>query len=58
MDITLYKAKFDELTADLVARTLTCIRNAMNDAGLNASQIDEVLLCRRFFKNSCCTRGC
>ena len=44
MDITLTKAKFDELTADLVARTLTCIRNAMNDAGLNASQIDEVLL--------------
>ena len=44
MDITLTKAKFDELTADLVARTLTCIRNAMNDAGLNESQIDEVLL--------------
>lgn len=44
MDITLTKTKFDELTADLVARTLTCIRNAMNDAGLNASQIDEVLL--------------
>ena len=44
MNITLTKAKFDELTADLVARTLTCIRNAMNDAGLNASQIDEVLL--------------
>ena len=44
MDITLTKAKFDELTADLVARTLTCIRNAMNDAALNASQIDEVLL--------------
>ena len=44
MDITLTKAKFGELTADLVARTLTCIRNAMNDAALNASQIDEVLL--------------
>ena len=44
MDITLTKAKFDELTAYLVARTLTCIRNAMNDAALNASQIDEVLL--------------
>lgn len=44
MDITLTKAKFDELTADLVSRTLTCIKNAMNDAGLSASQIDEVLL--------------
>lgn len=44
MDITLTKAKFDELTADLVARTLTCIKNAMSDASLSASQIDEVLL--------------
>ena len=44
MDITLTKAKCDELTADLVVRTLTWIRNAMNDAALNASQIDEVLL--------------
>ena len=44
MDITLTKAKFDELTADLVDRTLTCIRNAMRDAGKSASDIDEVLL--------------
>ncbi len=44
MDITLSKAKFDELTSDLVERTLTCIRNAMKDANLSASQIDEVLL--------------
>ncbi len=44
MDITLTKAKFDELTADLVDRTITCIRNAMRDADLSASQIDEVLL--------------
>ena len=44
MDITLTKAKFDELTSDLVDRTLTCIRNAMSDAGLTSSQIDEVLL--------------
>ena len=44
MDITLTKAKFDELTADLVDRTLTSIRNAMSDAGVCASQIDEVLL--------------
>ena len=44
MDITLTKAKFDELTADLVDRTLTCIRNAMRDASISASQINEVLL--------------
>ena len=44
MDITLTKAKFDELTADLVDRTITCIRNAMRDAGVSSSQINEVLL--------------
>lgn len=44
MDITLTKAKFDELTADLVEKTITCIRNAMRDADVQASGIDEVLL--------------
>ena len=44
MDITLTKAKFDELTADLVQKTLVCIRNAMKDAGLSKSDIDKVLL--------------
>ena len=44
MDITLTKAKFDELTADLVQKTLVCIRNAMKDAGLSKSDVDKVLL--------------
>lgn len=44
MDITLSKAKFDELTADLVQKTLVCIRNAMNDAGLSKDDIHNVLL--------------
>ncbi len=44
LDITLTRAKFDELTAPLVDRTLVSIRNAMRDANLSASQIDEVLL--------------
>ena len=44
LDITVTKAKFDELTADLVDRTLVSIRNAMKDADLSASDIDEVLL--------------
>ena len=44
MDITLTKAKFDELTSDLVEKTITCIRNAMRDASLSASDINEVLL--------------
>ncbi|MBR5808575.1 MAG: molecular chaperone DnaK [Clostridia bacterium] len=44
LDITLTKAKFDELTADLVAKTLVCIKNAMSDAGLSKGDIDKVLL--------------
>ena len=44
LDITLTKAKFDELTADLVEKTLVCIRNAMKDAGLSKSEVDKVLL--------------
>ena len=44
LDITLTRAKFDELTADLVDRTLVSIRNAMRDADITPSQIDEVLL--------------
>lgn len=44
LDVTLTKAKFDELTADLVDRTLTCIRNAMKDANVSKDDIHEVLL--------------
>lgn len=44
LDITLSKAKFDELTSDLVDKTLVCIRNAMRDAGLSNGDINNVLL--------------
>ena len=44
LDITLTKAKFDDLTADLVQKTIVCIRNAMSDAGLSKGEIDKVLL--------------
>ena len=44
MDVTLSRAKFNELTADLVERTLKPVRQAMQDAGLNASDLDKVLL--------------
>ncbi|TCT16874.1 molecular chaperone DnaK [Natranaerovirga pectinivora] len=44
LDVTLTKAKFDELTADLVERTMTPVRNALKDAGLNPSDLDKVLL--------------
>ena len=44
MDITVTRAKFDELTSDLVQKTITCIRNAMSDAGLSKSEVNKVLL--------------
>ena len=43
-DMTLTKAKFDELTADLVERTITPVKKALADAGLSVNQIDKVLL--------------
>ena len=44
MDITISRAKFNELTADLVERTLKPVRQAMSDAGLTASDLCKVLL--------------
>ena len=44
LDITMTRAKFDELTADLVAATIEPTKKAMADAGLSASDIDKVLL--------------
>ena len=44
LDITLTRAKFDELTRDLVEATLVPMQKAMSDAGLTASQIDRVIL--------------
>ncbi len=44
LDVTLSRAKFDELTADLVERTLKPVRQAMSDAGLQASDLHKVLL--------------
>ena len=44
LDVTISRAKFNELTADLVERTLKPVRQAMSDAGLKASDLDKVLL--------------
>ena len=44
LDVTLTRAKFDELTRDLVEATIEPTRKAMKDAGLSASDIDKVLL--------------
>ncbi len=43
-DMTITRAKFDELTADLVQKTMEPTKQALSDSGLSASQIDKVLL--------------
>ena len=43
-DMNLTRAKFDELTSDLVERTAVPVQNALRDAGLNASELSKVLL--------------
>ena len=42
--MTLTRAKFDELTADLVEKTIGPVNKALKDAGLTADQIDKVIL--------------
>ncbi|WP_298731241.1 molecular chaperone DnaK [uncultured Granulicatella sp.] len=44
LEVTLTRAKFDQLTLDLVERTKEPVRRALADAGLSASDIDQVLL--------------
>ena len=44
LDLTLTRAKFNELTAHLVEATMGPVRQAMSDAGLSASQLSKVLL--------------
>ncbi len=44
LDLTLTQAKFNELTADLVEATMKPVRQALSDSGLNASELDKVLM--------------
>ncbi|MGM7721064.1 molecular chaperone DnaK [Metabacillus sp. Hm71] len=44
LEVSLTRAKFDELSADLVERTMGPVRQALSDAGLSASEIDKVIL--------------
>ncbi|PWL71534.1 MAG: molecular chaperone DnaK [Clostridiales bacterium] len=44
LDLTLTRAKFNEITADLVEATMGPVRQALSDAGLQPSQLDKVLL--------------
>lgn len=44
LDVTLTRAKFNEITADLVERTMGPTRQALRDAGLSPAEIDKVIL--------------
>lgn len=44
LDVTLTRAKFDELTADLVQKTLEPVRTALKDADVSPNELDKVLL--------------
>lgn len=44
LEVTLTRAKFDDLTRDLVERTIVPTRQALSDAGLSASELDKVIL--------------
>ena len=44
LDITMTRAKFDELTRDLVDRTIAPMQNALRDAGMTANEVDRVIL--------------
>ena len=44
LDMTLTRAKFNELTSDLVDKTIQPLNQALSDAGLSASEIDKVIL--------------
>ncbi|MBM7665284.1 molecular chaperone DnaK [Solibacillus kalamii] len=44
LEMSLSRAKFDDLTKDLVERTIVPTRQALSDAGLSASELDKVIL--------------
>ena len=44
LDLTLSQAKFNELTSDLVQATMGPVRQALEDSGLNTSELDKVLM--------------
>ncbi len=44
LDVTITRAKFEELTADLVEKTIQPLNQALRDAGMTASQVDKIIL--------------
>ena len=57
LELTLSRAKFDELTADLVEKTMVPLRSAMNDAGLSKNDIHKILMVGGH-THSGCSRQC
>ena len=53
IDMTITRAKFNELISDLIDKTKACVQKAMQDAGLNNSQIDKVILVGGSSLNPC-----
>src|SRR5699024_3201080 len=44
LELTLTRAQFEELTADLVEKTMAPVRKSLSDSGLSAKEIDKVIL--------------
>ena len=57
LEVSLSRAKFDDLTSDLVERTIVPTRQALSDAGLSASELDKVILSWWFYSYSCSSRS-
>ena len=57
LQITLSRSKFEQLTADLVERCRVPFQNALKDAGISASQLDEVVLVGGSTRMPATTRG-
>ena len=56
LEMSLTRAKFDELTRGLIERTVGPVRRALSDAKVQPSDIDQVLLVGGSYSYSCCSR--
>ena len=57
-EATLTRAKFDELTADLVEKTINPVKQVLADAGLKPNQVDKILLVGGLNAYPCCSGRC
>ena len=58
LDMTLTRAKFEELISDLVESTRKPVRDALKEAKLTKNDIDKVLLVGGSTRSSMCSRTC